>query len=86
MLRIRPRPPPLSHHACQPRRTMALPALPIAIKGVMMVGKYLRPLAWVARPAAAYMVRWWPYYFVKFTVINQIKQYGAKRVFRHCCW
>ena len=74
-----------SLHVTQ-RRTLALPALPLAIQGVMLLGKYLRPLAWVARPATAYMVRWWPYYFVKFTVINQIKRYGAQKVFKHCCW
>ena len=69
-----------------PRRGMALPAIPIAIKAVMVMGKYLRPIGWAARPAAMYAARWWPYYMVKFTVIKQIEAYGAVRVYKHVLW
>ena len=71
----RPRCPPLRMRWAQqpPRRGLALPAIPIAIKAVMVMGKYLRPIGWAARPAAMYAARWWPYYMVKFTVIKQIE-------------
>lgn len=63
-------------------RDLALPALPIVLKAFMKLGG---PLSRLARPVAMYCLRWTPYYICKFTVIHTIKQYGARRVYKHVC-
>jgi hypothetical protein len=44
------------------------------------------PLSRLVQPVALYCLRWTPYYICKFTVINTIKQYGARRVYKHVCF
>ena len=61
-------------------RHLAVPALPIVLKGFM---KLAGPLSRLAQPVALYCLRWMPYYICKFTVIHTIKQCGARKVYRH---
>jgi hypothetical protein len=81
---LRARPPAvLLPPSPSPRRGFALPALPIVLKVFMKLGG---PLSRLAQPMALYCLRWTPYYICKFTVINTIKQYGARRVYKHVCY
>ena len=66
------------------RRGMALPAVPLAIKLVLKLAvPAMKMGSKLARPAVVYLMRWWPYYVIKFTVMKHIKSIGAWRVYRH---
>ena len=68
-------------YKAQLRHFAAPAAIPVAIKACLKLAK--GPVGRIAMRAAVYLLRWWPYYLLKFTAVKAVQKFGAAPVYRH---